>query len=302
MTEPDTKNMPNQHEPSHFFTKKSEIIEWLEKMDITEYTIHKNLVVDVHTDVDIDGCFGIKYLPVQFGHVRGHFKCKDGSFLSLKGCPHTVIGNFNCSHNQITSLVGGPLIVDGNYICSHNQLVSLQGCARKVDEFDCSHNKLTNLEHGPEDIEDGYDCSENQLTTLKHSPEKINGSFDCSHNKLPTLEGGPKEVSHNYQCMNNKLTSFQGLGKVEGEWLMIFHNPLSDFTSLDYEVAGDILLDDVASMPYLKDYYNSEGIVELPFSHFRKMIKAEQLYDKLDNEIGDNPQEDNTTTVRKLKI
>ena len=77
---------------------KSEIEQWLKKYNITNYTIHDNLVVDVNGDVDVSSKELTK-LPFQFGKVTGKFDCGSNNLTSLQYCPTTVGRDFSCSNN-----------------------------------------------------------------------------------------------------------------------------------------------------------------------------------------------------------
>lgn len=58
---------------------KKEIQAWLDEMEIKNYTINDDLIVDVNGDVTLS-FKKLKTIPVQFGVLKGNFNC---SILSL---------------------------------------------------------------------------------------------------------------------------------------------------------------------------------------------------------------------------
>lgn len=59
-------------EKSQFFKTREKVESWLEEMKIVNYTINKDLTVDVAGDVDIFYT-RLKSLPIRFGVVSGRF-------------------------------------------------------------------------------------------------------------------------------------------------------------------------------------------------------------------------------------
>ena len=104
---------------------KNEIQQWLDKMEIEDYTINEDLTVDVDGNVDLVKK-GLTELPIQFGKVTGDFDCYSNNLESLKGSPKVVEGGFDCSHNQLTTLEGCPEIVEGWFYCEKNNLTSFE--------------------------------------------------------------------------------------------------------------------------------------------------------------------------------
>lgn len=98
------------------------------------FIIHGDVHVDAQTGVvDVQGHVYlnrkklISQLPVQFGHVTGHFHCHKNQLKTLMGCPTRVTESFWCAQNQLQSLEGAPNYVRGNFQCNDNPLKSLQG-------------------------------------------------------------------------------------------------------------------------------------------------------------------------------
>src|SRR3990167_705243 len=124
---------------------KEAIKTWLDEMGIENYTINKNLTVDVNGSVTLSNK-NLKKIPVQFGKVGESFYCHSNQLTSLNGAPQKVGGTFSCHSNQLTSLEGAPQEVGGTFYCGSNQLTSLNGAPQKVGEsFYCDNNKLTSI-------------------------------------------------------------------------------------------------------------------------------------------------------------
>ena len=107
---------------------KREIIDWLDKMEIENYSLRDDLV-DVEGDVDLSGR-NLEVIPVQFGIVKGHFYCWGNDLKSLEGCPKTVGGNFYCFRNNLESLKYLPDI-KGELFCDDNLKDSEEYCKWK---------------------------------------------------------------------------------------------------------------------------------------------------------------------------
>ena len=74
------------------FKTKKQIKQWLDEMGVKDYTINKNLIVDVEGDVNLS-YKNLKELPVQFGKVKGNFFCSNNQLKSLKGAQTDYILN-----------------------------------------------------------------------------------------------------------------------------------------------------------------------------------------------------------------
>ncbi|MFW6130870.1 MAG: hypothetical protein ACOC56_06750, partial [Atribacterota bacterium] len=86
---------------------KKEIKKWLDKHQITNYTINDDLTVDVDENVDLSHR-NLTEMPIQFNKVNGTFYCTYNQLTSLVGAPKKVFGYFYCSNNKLTSLEGAP--------------------------------------------------------------------------------------------------------------------------------------------------------------------------------------------------
>ena len=176
------------------FKTYEETKNWLDDMDIDNYTINDDLTIDVDGDVDLNNK-KLEKIPVKFKSVRGYFYCNSNQLTSLKGCPESVGGYFNCGINQLTNLEGCPESVGGDFYCYNNSLTSLKGSPESVGrDFNCGSNQLTSLKGCPKSVGGHFYCRYNQLTNLEGCPESVGGSFYCDHNPI-------EEV---YNLFNNK--------------------------------------------------------------------------------------------------
>ena len=155
------------------------IKKWLDKYKITNYTINKDLTINVYEVVCIILDKHDEYLPeyIQFNNVDCDFCIAGENLKSLRGCPKNIsyTGGFSCS--------GCP------------ELTSLEGCPDNVDWFSCSYcKKLKNLKGAPSYVRGVFDCSEcESLTSLKGCPEYVE-NFKCDGCKsLKSLKGCPKK-------------------------------------------------------------------------------------------------------------
>jgi hypothetical protein len=99
---------------------KNDIINWLDSMEIKNYQIHDNLIIDVNESVDISERQLID-IPVQFGTVNGNFNCFNNELKSLKGVPYHIKGEFYASRNLLNNLEFLPLSVEYNIDLAWNQ-------------------------------------------------------------------------------------------------------------------------------------------------------------------------------------
>ena len=103
---------------TNFYTDEKQIIDWLDKYKVKNYTLvpdeQYGFVVNVIGDVNLNDkkLFNI---PVKFSEVTGIFNCSDNQLTSLKFCPQIVELNFNCSNNQLTSLEFCSQTVGGSF-------------------------------------------------------------------------------------------------------------------------------------------------------------------------------------------
>ena len=82
---------------------KEQIKQWLDENKVKNYTINKDLKVDIEWSVDLS-YKNLKELPVQFEKVGMDFSCSNNQLKSLKGAPQKVGGDFFCYNNQLKSI------------------------------------------------------------------------------------------------------------------------------------------------------------------------------------------------------
>lgn len=194
---------------NHFFTTKEEIKDWLNKLEITKYTIKDDLTVDVFETISLNYLFCKDYIPVQFGIIEGDFSCSYCELITLKGCPNRVKGSFHCQRNFLTTLKYFPQHIEADIDCSGNNLTTLKGIPEVINgKFCCSFNQLTNLIEGPKIVKGDFDCSGNKLITLEGCPE-IGKTFYLNHNQLTSLRHCPKKIKEHLVSHHNNINTFQ---------------------------------------------------------------------------------------------
>lgn len=171
------------------YNQYNQVKDWLDKMEIVNYTINDDLIVDVNGDVRLSYS-KLKEIPIQFGRVFGVFNLVYNELTSLKGCPVYVSGHFICGNNKLTSLEYCPEYIGGEFSCGENFLKNLIGGPKYVGEiYWCNNNQLTSLVGSPVEIDYHFRCENNKLTNLKYAPKIIRGSIFCNDN--PSL---PSEI------------------------------------------------------------------------------------------------------------
>jgi len=241
--------------------------------------------------VDVDGDFKCYYMSLEdfmginFGTIRGDFKCNNNNLSSMEGMPKYIQGSFNCGHNKIKSLMGSPVLIkkedhyskeydvdtftcysnkiesfdglpDLNYYkldVSDNLIESLEGAPKKLRDFNFGFNLIKSLEGSPE-VTGSYHCSHNKITSLKGAPEKLTGNFFCSYNNgIESLEGGPIEA-YFYMVIGCGLDNLRG-GPKKVIGLDVEKNML---TTLE-DIAGIITREPIGA----KDNPSSESLLRV---------------------------------------
>ena len=199
---------------TNFYKDKQQIIDWLDKYQVKNYTLIPNekygFVIDVSGDVDLRSrkLFNI---PVKFNKIIKGFDCSNNNLISLEFCPKVTGGSFYCYDNQLTSLEFCPQTVSNNFNCGNNKLTSLEFCPQTViGGFYCHSNQLTSLEFSPQKLGGDFYCNNNKLTSLKFSPKTVGDDFYCSNNELTSLNFCPQAVGGGFYCSyNSKLKEIQ---------------------------------------------------------------------------------------------
>ena len=148
-----------------FYTDKQQIINWLDKYEISNYILipdkQYEFIVNVNSNVNLFKN-NLTHIPVKFNEVSGDFYCDNNQLTSLEFSPQTVGSGFYCHSNKLTSLEFCPQAVSGIFYCSDNQLTSLEFCPQTVsDNFYCNYNKLTSLEFCPQMVIGNFYCENN---------------------------------------------------------------------------------------------------------------------------------------------
>ena len=139
------------YESNQFFKTYEYIKNWLDDMDIDNYTINDDLTIDVDGDVDLNNK-KLEKIPVKFKSIGGYFDCGSNQLTSLKGSPDSVGKDFYCRDNQLTSLEGCPESVGGSFYCDHNpieEIYSLFGnkeCIKWLNEYNVIKGDKIDLE------------------------------------------------------------------------------------------------------------------------------------------------------------
>lgn len=191
----------------YFYQTKEEIENWLkntglEKGGITNYSINKDLTVDVKGDVKLS-FQKLTKIPIKFNNVKGNFSCGSNKLTSLKGCPETVGGYFSCDNNKLKSLEYCPKTIGRDIDCQNNAITSLKGIQSEINGYlNCSYNKLTSLEYCPKIIKGYFNCTENQLKSFDNLPtvkEYINLPYAAPIKSLKGIETS-KNMSAVFLC------------------------------------------------------------------------------------------------------
>jgi hypothetical protein len=163
---------------------KLEIENWLIKMNITNYVIHDNLVVDVNNDVFLTDQ-KLTEIPIQFGVVKGSFECFHNKLTSLKGVPFEIEKDFDAHQNKLTNLSFFPKKIGQSIVLYQNKLKTMEGLPRKVNgDLFLWDNKLTNLKHFPHFVEGKVSLAYNKIKSLKGINAEIKESLDLFKNLL----------------------------------------------------------------------------------------------------------------------
>ena len=155
------------------YNTKEGIKEWLDLMEIKNYTINKDLTVDVDGGVAISDK-NLDKIPIQFGIVNRYFIC---------------------GHNKLTSLKYSPKECK-DFDCGNNNLTSLEGCPKKVRYFYCGHNNLKSLKGCPETVNEDFYCEDNPKLTKEYL-----NNYDFSFVK-GNLETDYNDINDNWNKKN----------------------------------------------------------------------------------------------------
>jgi hypothetical protein len=107
---------------------KNQIEKILKSLNIKNYIINDNLIVDINTEVVDISFMGLTEIPVKFGIIKGYFNCAYNKLTTLKNAPIEVNDNFYCSNNELINLNGIPKIIKGKslWVEDNKNLESLE--------------------------------------------------------------------------------------------------------------------------------------------------------------------------------
>lgn len=169
-------------------TNKFEIKAWLNQMSIENYTIHDDLIVDVHGDVNISN-HNLEMLPIQFGIVNGDFECFHNNLTTLQGMPFEIKGSFDAHQNKLIDLSFFPKKIGRSIVLYQNKIKSLEGLPNEVNgDLFLWDNKLTHLKHFPSFVQEDVDLAYNKIKALKGLKVEIKGSIDFFKNPLRDIQ------------------------------------------------------------------------------------------------------------------
>lgn len=227
---------------------RKEIREFCENLVIENYTINRDLSVDVNEDVDL-GFSGITEIPFKFGKVNGNFNVESCELVSLLNSPNEVKGYFKCSKNRLTSLEYLPKKIDKSIYLDSNHLTNLDGLNFDVinGDFDCDNNYLTSLKGCPKKVNGGFYCSDNRLDSLIGSPEFVKERFYCNNNSLSNLVGFPKVVKGDVNLDDNNIYDIKGISVVryidysENPIYWLFNKTGGDIYKYGFRIDSDLV-------------------------------------------------------------
>ena len=279
--------------------RRIDTIEWLKKMNIENYTLTEDCVVNVEGNVDLDNK-GLDEIPVKFGVVTGDFGCAFNHLKTLHGAPHRVEGNFYCSNNRALNLLGAPEIVLGEFRCAECNLESLAGSPKKVGkDFRCNDNQLKSLRGAPTEVGGTFFASHNALKNLEGSPEQIGQAYCVSFNELRSLKGAPRKVGGNFVVSFNQLPDFESVksvpAEIQGKCIM-HSNPfkisLYELMQLSQLfVCSENFVCEV--QPDIDSFLDKKGTLDISYFELKKYVLRVDLSEELI---------ENNRSIKKLKL
>ncbi len=313
-----------------FLTNKKQILAWLDKHKVKNYTLVPNakygFVVNVNGDVDLSN----NDWPTNYHHIT-HQKFKKVTrfrvermrimkyrkYTPLRHVPikfKKVTGHFKCNFNELKNLKCAPQYVGGMFLFRGNKIKNLDKLPKKIGRsIDLGQNELVSLIGSPRTVYGSFDVSYNsKLQSLKGSPVIVENSFKCAECAIETLKGGPKYVGKSktlgaYWAPNNCLTSLKGISEHIGGVLCIANydnnpranrNKIKDFDYLPKFLEGNIMFEE---SPELSGYINipAKEIVERFWQKKLAISTAKKEVKLLKQNIDKNENADN---LKKMKI
>lgn len=166
--------------------RKNEMHQWLEQMNIKNYTILDDLTISINGSVNLSRK-NLETFPYAFSVVQGDFDCSYNNLRTLKNSPQIVKGLFNCHSNKLNDLEEGPLFAQ-SYDCSYNQLKTLKGVPSIIKkDFFCNYNNLINLQ-GLKKVGQNLFCEDNIISLEKLCDVDVKKIIQCDDMKSLPLE------------------------------------------------------------------------------------------------------------------
>lgn len=100
---------------------------------IKDFTINKDLSIDINEDVDLS-CCGLTEIPININNVEGYFDCSDNLLTTLNNAPKYVTDVADYSSNKLTSFIGFPKCC-GYVVAENNPFTSIDYLPEDEDEY-----------------------------------------------------------------------------------------------------------------------------------------------------------------------
>lgn len=273
------------------FKTKEEIKQWLNEMNIQNYHIHDDLVVDVQESVVLFQN-SLHEIPVQFGIVKGDFEASHNALKSAKGSPRIVLGSYGMRGNNLTDALYFPEYVKDNVLLGANKITTFKNTPLKKVEgcLQAERNKLTSFEDFPY-VKYTINVRHNEITSFKGLQDTMLGSLIVAHNKITSFQYCPRIINEDLDLSNNFITRVENTPE-RVNTLILLGNLLEEFIDLpiiEYNMAFHQLSHQVS----LQDQKTLE-LIEVVW--FKEDVEKMRLKLKMDKELPQN------NSVRKRKI
>ena len=253
--------------PQHMNMNTKEGIEyWLDKMEIENYHINKDLTIDVNGDVDIDK--EIETLPVKFGIIKGDVSyngryytniakkiygdlfftndefidteeediLKEVDFSFVLGKLYTGFENIDNYWNTKEKVMPPKEKIEyqlyklniKDYIINEDLTIDVKGDV--IFDSSSGYNEIP-FQFG--EVKGNFIWRDAKLYSLKGAPNEC-FNFACINSKLTSLKYAPKKCI-NFLCYDNNLTSLEYASKGCVHILFDCHN--NNLTTLKYHPA-----------------------------------------------------------------
>jgi hypothetical protein len=118
----------------------TDYLNWLNKYNIPDCTINKDLSIDVNCNVYLN-YEHLTEIPVKFNKIKGNFNCGRNQLTSTNFLPKEVYGFFFCYNTNFKNLDNFPKIVTGNLSFENAEylenIIGLWSCDFRGNEIHC---------------------------------------------------------------------------------------------------------------------------------------------------------------------